>query len=169
VQSSAIAAPVSNVLALIHTIVILAAPHHLQRLTIGMSATFLKRWTTWLLPLIVLRAFIPVGFMLSAGADGLALTFCPSIVQDAGAHDLDARVAAGQAGTDHSSHERAGKVPCPYGLVSAAASVELGDAVLAQLTTSESFSLPTAPILSRSPSHRLRIRGPPSNSPKALI
>jgi hypothetical protein len=140
-----------------------------------MNATLLKRWTTWLLPLIVLRAFIPVGFMLSAEPQGLVLTFCPSIVQDAGGHDQHARAdaaentEAGNAGTDHSSHAQADNAPCPFGLASAAASAEPGDAALAELTTDESFALPAVPSFTRSPTDRLRIRGPPAISPKALI
>jgi hypothetical protein len=140
-----------------------------------MNATLLKRWTTWLLPLIVLRAFIPIGFMLSAEPQGLMLTFCPSIVQDAGGHDEHAPAdaaedtAAGSTGSDHSSHAQADNAPCPYGLVAAAASVEPGEAAFAELTTDESSALPAVPSITRSPTHRLRIRGPPAISPKALI
>jgi hypothetical protein len=140
-----------------------------------MNAIVLKRWTTWLLPLIVLRAFIPVGFMLSAESRGLVLTFCPSIVQEAGAQHQHARgdvaqdTAAGNTGSDHSSHTQADNAPCPYGLASAAASAEPGDAALAELTTEESFALPAVPSFTRSPTDRLRIRGPPVISPKALI
>lgn len=36
----------------------------------------LHRWIVWLLPLLVLRAFVPAGFMLAASADGLQMVVC---------------------------------------------------------------------------------------------
>lgn len=43
-----------------------------------MNRRLLRTWAAWLLPLLALRAFLPVGFMLSADADGLRLVFCPT-------------------------------------------------------------------------------------------
>jgi hypothetical protein len=44
--------------------------------TYRMRHRSIQRCVLWLLPLLVLRAVVPVGFMVSAGADGLSLTLC---------------------------------------------------------------------------------------------
>lgn len=41
-----------------------------------MKTRRLHRWIAWLLPLLVLRAFVPVGFMLAPSADGLQMVLC---------------------------------------------------------------------------------------------
>ena len=64
-----------------------------------MNRRLFRKWARWLLPLLVARAFLPVGFMLATQADGLELAFCPDqapIVQG-----LD-RAATGHAG--HAGH-----------------------------------------------------------------
>src|ERR1044072_9740503 len=50
-------------------------PHILGRV---MNRRLYRKWARWLLPLLVARAFLPVGFMLATSqADGLQLAFCP--------------------------------------------------------------------------------------------
>lgn len=79
-------------------------------------------WTLWLLPLFAARAFVPVGFMLSAQAGGLALTFCPGVmaplvasdaahpgVHDEHAHHHDA--------TDGAPNGAAADTLCPFAFV----------------------------------------------------
>lgn len=39
------------------------------------------RWIAWLLPLFVLRAFVPAGFMLAPAADGLQMVLCAGVGQ----------------------------------------------------------------------------------------
>ena len=47
-------------------------------LTCVMNRRLFRKWARWLLPLLVARAFLPVGFMLATTqADGLQLAFCP--------------------------------------------------------------------------------------------
>jgi hypothetical protein len=143
----------------------------------AMNARFLKRWTTWLLPLLVLRAFIPMGFMLSSGPQGLQLTFCPGVMQAAGGHSAVAGHAAqardvgshhhgSQPGGAHQQHEHA---PCPYGLAGAAASVQPFDIVLDRVTADVSNVLPSTPLFARTPVRAEQIRGPPAASRQALI
>jgi hypothetical protein len=140
-----------------------------------MNASFLKRWTAWLLPLLVLRAFIPVGFMLSSGPQGLQLMFCPGVMQASGGHPAAADHGASSAdgsghGNQHGdSHEQHEQSPCPYGLVSAAAWVEPHLALLRGITTDEAISLPPISPLDRSPATAEPIRGPPLTSLEALI
>ncbi len=148
-----------------------------------MNATFLKCWTTWLLPLIVLRAFIPVGFMLNSGPQGLELAFCPSVAVPAAldgtshgiTHDGDAAVGSEQSPVSHSQqgshdqHRQNEHAPCPYGLVAAAATAESRCFVVSGVNTDEAFAAPVLPLLIRSPIGAERIRGPPSVSREALI
>lgn len=136
-----------------------------------MNATFLKRWTAWLLPLLVLRAFIPMGFMLSAGSHGLQLTFCPGIAMPASGH-----AAAAEPGDEHAGHsghhgnsQQHDQAPCPFGLVSAAASAEPILGVPSGITADGAISLPAIPLLDRSPARAEPIRGPPLVSLEALI
>ena len=42
-----------------------------------MNRRVVHRYALWLLPLLAVRALIPIGFMLSVGSHGLELTFCP--------------------------------------------------------------------------------------------
>jgi hypothetical protein len=76
----------------------------------------------WLLPLLAARAFLPVGFMLSADASGLALAFCPTQSPAlAAAFPLNSTTA------QHSGHHHQAPIdidkpgasadpPCPYAL-----------------------------------------------------
>jgi hypothetical protein len=41
-----------------------------------MSARRKHRWLAWLLPLLVLRAFVPAGFMLSWSGNDLQIVLC---------------------------------------------------------------------------------------------
>src|SRR5687767_8846016 len=107
-----------------------------------MNATLLKRWTAWLLPLLVLRAFIPVGFMLGSGPQGLQLMFCPGVLQatdgDSAVSDHDANAGSShesQHGGSRAQHEHS---PCPYGLVGAVANAEPLYIATGSITTDES-------------------------------
>ncbi len=92
-----------------------------------MSTPRRHRWLAWLLPLILLRAFFPVGFMLSWSDQGLQLVLCSGSgpLPDAHArHGHEHHVqAAGAQHQDHSqSHDNA---VCPFaaaGTASVAAS-----------------------------------------------
>lgn len=177
VRASPSVEPVSKVLALALTIV---NTRRVASQRSCMNAPFLKRWTTWLLPLLLLRAFIPVGFMLSSGPQGLQLTFCPSIHnpgvhaqqqanavaghQDSAEHSSPDHSSPDHSSLGHSSHSHHEHSPCPYGLIAAAACVEPGSISVAQVASDATFESHTAAVLSRSPTDRLRIRGPPSLS-----
>jgi hypothetical protein len=41
-----------------------------------MNRRQIQRWVSWLLPLIVARAFVPVGFMVSVGEHGIDFVLC---------------------------------------------------------------------------------------------
>jgi len=86
-----------------------------------MSARHSHRWLAWLLPLFLLRAFIPVGFMLSWSAEGLQIVMCSGIgplpmptdtpTVDAQQHHSDSHAGGGQH--EHSWADNAAM--CPFG------------------------------------------------------
>jgi hypothetical protein len=143
------------------------------------------RWLMWLLPLLVARAFVPAGFMLSAGADGLSLTFCPgttSVAQfaavqqgaqahqtaqsDGSAHADHQQHAHHQSHSDdqqHSNHFSASDTGvCPFAVV--AASCAGSDFYLATVAFDPAANLLpdyTAPPDANRPIRADRIRGPP--------
>ena len=128
-----------------------------------MNRARLKPWITWLLPLMLLRAFVPMGFMLSGESGALAITFCSSIAAPAAndihaAHHHDAQPAAHH----HHGSEAHERSVCPYGLT--------GPAQVAAVITFEA-SAPVAelsatpgesPQPSLTPSQTEPIRGPPA-------
>ncbi len=134
-----------------------------------MNAPFLKRWTTWLLPLIVLRAFIPMGFMLGSGPHGLQLMFCPGVMQAADSHSAVAHSGASTEAASHGnqhreSHGQNEHAPCPYGLIGAAACAEPIYLAVGRAGTDAPIVLPSIPLLDRSPVRAEPIRGPPFSS-----
>lgn len=123
------------------------------------------------MPLFILRAFVPVGFMWAPADDGLQLVLCsgsvaaPAAPQSAGAatdhsHHHDGETHAHHDGVSDSSHQMA---MCPF----AAAGVGFIDAaalpVIASYVTVALVDAPLAAfLLDRTPVFRNRIRGPPS-------
>lgn len=93
-----------------------------------------SRWTPWLLALVVLRTFVPTGFMLSVQDGGLAMTLChgtapvpAAAMPHAGQHDhaqsRRAHHPASHGDMDGQQHDGRAS-PCPYALATAACSVE---------------------------------------------
>src|SRR4051812_16406508 len=128
-----------------------------------MNRAHLKSWITWLLPLMLLRAFVPMGFMLSGESGALAISFCSSIAAPS-ASDLHAAHHHDAQPTGHHHHgsEAHERSVCPYGLT--------GPAQVAAVITFEA-SAPTgeqsAPPVeyrqpSLTPSQTEPIRGPPA-------
>lgn len=133
----------------------------------AMRRRYLKLLSLWILPLLLARALIPTGFMLSVDAGSLQLTFCPAVVQPAeqapehlahhgGMHHDDA------AGEEAASHNDANP-PCPFSLV---ASAVPGDVPYLQDSANEPsderFEFVSAPTVRVGPVRTDRIRGPPS-------
>lgn len=138
-----------------------------------MSARHSHRWIAWLLPLFLLRAFIPVGFMVSWSEAGLQLVMCsgsgpmpaqpratvlPTVLLAQHQQRADAHHQAGQH-----QHSRAdGANMCPFAAAATAAALASFAAVVAFAATVASEVreaphqyLPSAPVLID------RIRGPP--------
>ena len=122
-----------------------------------MSRRFCRKWVVWLLPILALRAFLPVGFMWTAGPGGLELSFCPG------------QGSVLVAGTHHHhdggpGSERADS-PCPFGMAAVALSSDVDHLAAALpepgpvLVAPRSIGLSTA-----GPVRADRIRGPPTLS-----
>jgi hypothetical protein len=126
----------------------------------------LKLLTLWILPLLLARALIPSGFMLSAGVGGLQLMFCPAGVvqplqsqqQHAGDHQGMHHGAADEATPSHNNDN----APCPFSLVaSATPSAVLYVQHGASAPSDEIFGFISAPTFRVGPLRADRIRGPP--------
>lgn len=137
-----------------------------------MSARHSHRWIVWLLPLFLLRAFIPVGFMLSWSDTGLQLVMCsgsgPMPVPQSAALDVtgvDAEQHHGDshAGSGQHEHSRADSATmCPFAAAGTSAALPSFDAAVAFVATVShetralpTFDLPAPAVLID------RIRGPP--------
>ena len=123
-----------------------------------MNRRLFRKWARWLLPLLVARAFVPVGFMLATQADGLQLAFCPDQVVTV-AH------AGHGEGDGHQQHNAHLDPPCPFAVAAVAANIDVPHldtaAVLAAgpFVPERSVAVPLA-----GPQRTDRIRGPPSLS-----
>lgn len=132
------------------------------------------RWLAWLLPFIVLRAFVPAGFMLSLAGGELQMMLCSAagsvgprqtaaVTVDHSAHAQHAEHAA----QDHSGHhEHQGSAHensiCPYA-AGGSSNAPLALPFLASIApvVSSSIDFPSDPELRSPPVLIDRIRGPP--------
>lgn len=138
----------------------------------------LKLLSLWILPLLVARALIPTGFMLSLEAGRLQLMFCPSgVVQPLGVQQGAQQLADAEhqgmhhagmhhdGGTDQasSSHAAQDSAPCPFSL--AASATPSAIAYLADVVTTlrgERFEFISEPNVRVGPIRTDRARGPPN-------
>jgi hypothetical protein len=136
-----------------------------------MRRRHLKLLSLWILPLLLARALLPNGFMLSVNTGSLQLTFCPAVTRPldqrpveqalehsahhAGMHHVD--------GADEAASHNDDNAPCPFSLVASAAP---GDIPYLHTTasepTDERFEFVSAPAVRVGPVRTDRIRGPPA-------
>lgn len=127
-----------------------------------MNRRLFRKWARWLLPLLVARAFLPVGFMLATTqADGLQLAFCPDQVvqvqtQDHAGHHDD--------GSQHSGSAHAA-TQCPFAVAAVAAVIDVPH-LEAVAVRAAGHVLPerTVGVPLAGPQRIDRIRGPPALS-----
>lgn len=139
-----------------------------------MRRRYLKLLSFWILPLLLLRALIPTGFMLSVEAGSLQLTFCPAVVQPvdqpqvqhASEHSMHhAGMHHADATNDEAASHNDDNAPCPFSLVASAAAGDIphlqgsGDE-----PSDERFEFISAPTFRVGPVRADRIRGPPANA-----
>lgn len=139
-----------------------------------MSDRTKHRWLAWLLPLLVLRAFVPAGFMLSWTGNDLQMMLCSGTgpvssqetlarIADSHAHHHQGDPASGQhqhdMGGGSQAHENS---ICPFAAAgSAGAPVTASSAVIVTLVSVERFDFLSDPELRSHPVSIDRIRGPP--------
>ena len=121
-----------------------------------MNRRLFRKWARWLLPLLVARAFLPVGFMLATQADGLQLAFCP---------DQVVAVAHVGHGDGHQQHNGHLDPPCPFAVAAVAANIDVPHLDTAAVLAAEPF-IPerSVAVPLAGPQRTDRIRGPPSLS-----
>ena len=139
------------------------------------------RCALWLLPLLVARAFVPVGFMLSASEHGLRLEFCPAqsaalvhalasfpghVSNHAGHGIAHADATADQDQKTHQHDEsEALQATCPFGLATAANTFDIPALrSVAPGPSDERSKLDVAWSATAGPLRADRIRGPPTYS-----
>ena len=134
---------------------------------------YLNLLSLWILPLLLARALIPTGFMLSVEAGHLQLMFCPAGVVQLPGQPSSQQAHAGmhhegmhhggdtdQASSSHASQDSA---PCPFSLVASATPSAIE--YLADIVTDlrdERFEFISAPTFRVGPVRTDRARGPPS-------
>lgn len=139
-----------------------------------MRRHYLKLLSLWILPLLVARALIPAGFMMSVDAGQLQLMFCPAgVVQPL----FSSKATQQQAHAEHQHHQGMhhggadqaspshddDNAPCPFSLVASATSCDIPHlAGVADAPRDERFEFLSAPTFSVGPVRADRIRGPPS-------
>lgn len=132
-----------------------------------MKRPLFQRWAIWLLPLLLVRAIVPAGFMLSAHAGELSLAFCSGFVtaaqrsteDSAHQHHASHSSDASDSGTESSN---AGTSACPFAASGTAASFELPH-FIAQLEPLYERPSSASLLASSGPQRAERIRGPPAS------
>ena len=135
-----------------------------------------QRWAIWLLPLMLVRAFVPAGFMLSAQADELSLIFCSGSVTTAQsssehlAHDHHASHSADSSASSSESHSESnnsqsnseGIAACPFAASGTAATAQVPYFVGQFAPPDYEHPISTLSVASSGPQRADRIRGPPA-------
>ena len=141
-----------------------------------MSARARHTWLKWLLPLLILRAFVPAGFMLTWGDDQLQVVLCSGTGPISGASDhADPQASADPhaahahhqggdtaAPTDEHDHSSAqSQMPCAFAVATTAGGLSEPQLFAADADAATIVSFTARPELA-SPAVLIdRIRGPP--------
>ncbi|MGE0116057.1 MAG: DUF2946 family protein [Steroidobacteraceae bacterium] len=120
-----------------------------------MSSRRLQTWVWWLLPLLVARSLVPVGFMAQAHEGKFQIVFCTTGVS------LPLAVAHDDAGGNHdASHANSS---CLFAQAAAVPLPDLsGSAAIAFLPTAEMLPPADLPTHASGPPRLDRARGPPA-------
>jgi hypothetical protein len=134
---------------------------------------FVRKCVLWLLPLLAVRAFLPVGFMLSTDASGPALAFCPTqspalaaaFPLNTDAPQRDGHHQHHQAPVDADGPVASADPPCPYAL--GAVAIQTSAHCVARLLQpfEQESAFPTSRLVPVFGPARLEsVRGPPALS-----
>lgn len=117
-----------------------------------------QAWIWWLLPFLVARALMPVGFMAQAMDGKLQIVFCSAGFAQAGLSH----------GADHDANKHAGAqndFSCPFAHVAAAPMpLFTGSESIPFLATAEIVPPAESPYYAAGPPRFIATRGPPSLS-----
>lgn len=155
--------------------------HEIHRYTSpAMSPHRRHRWIVWLLPLFILRAFVPAGFMLHLSSEGLQVVLCTGAGpaqagqwnagvgmqhHAASGHEDHAQSHAGSHGHQEGSPGAASHESslCPFAAVGSGFIDALAQCAPGPVSvTAQIVSLPARQLLTRDPISLHRIRGPPT-------
>jgi hypothetical protein len=117
-----------------------------------------------LLPLLVVRGLLPVGFMLSFDSGRPALVYCPaqgqSIQSQDAAYHQHHHGHAGHGSSDHAAHDNA---PCPFALAaSMAPPCVVPTSIFSGIVLSTISLFSDDLFTSHAAAHAHPIRGPPA-------
>jgi hypothetical protein len=135
-----------------------------------------QRWAIWLLPLILVRAFVPAGFMLSAQTGELSLVFCSGSVtasqpnsehlahQHHASHSADPSASSSESDSksNNSESNSEGIAACPFAASGTAATAELPYFIGQFAPLDYEHPLSTLSVASSGPQRSEHIRGPPA-------
>jgi hypothetical protein len=139
-----------------------------------------QRWAIWLLPLMLVRAFVPAGFMLSAQAGELSLVFCSGSVtaaqshsehlahQHHAGHSADASAPSSESDSqsdsepNNSESNNEAVAVCPFAASGTAAITDLPYFVGQFAPLDYEHPISTLSVASDGPQRAEHIRGPPA-------
>lgn len=125
-----------------------------------MSSARVQTWVWWLLPLLVARALMPVGFMASVHDGRLQIVLCSGITQVLSDHDT----RPGDA-DQNNAHEGQGDLPCPFAQATAAPLPQLNASeAIAFIPAAEILPPAESPYYAAGPPRFIATRGPPTNA-----
>ncbi len=115
-----------------------------------------QSWVWWLLPFLMARALMPVGFMAQAHEGKLQIVFCSAgVAQSDASHDA--------AGKDHSGPQN--DFSCPFAHVTAAPLLDVGSSeAISFFPTAEILPPAESPYYASGPPRFIATRGPPALS-----
>lgn len=126
-----------------------------------------QTWVWWLLPFLVARALMPVGFMAQGQGGDFKLVFCSSVAALAdhfAANDRSHATDAGQpdhSPSDSSSHDQS-DLSCPFGHAAPAPLLDLsGSEAIAFIAAAVHLPHAEPPYLAVGPPRAVSARGPP--------
>lgn len=125
-----------------------------------MTARRVHAWVWWLLPFLVARALVPVGFMAAPVDGDFKIVFCSagSVPSHAASSEDGASVATQQAG-DHTQND----FSCPFGATAAVPLLDVsGSEQIAYLPEAEVLPSAESPYYAAGPPRFIATRGPPT-------
>jgi len=136
-----------------------------------MKPSYIRRWIWYVLPLLVARVFVPAGFMLSNGQDGLSLVLCSGTGPVATFQATSSAAAEQQHRAEHGEHhyghgggggDTHDDAPCPFSLAVSACAADIAYfAAPDSVTSTQKIVSYSNPPPGAGPVQIDRIRGPP--------